>query len=350
MRLVSFDYLRGIAILFIVAGHSYGAWSIDTLGERVIANIISGGTVIFVFISGFFFHHIFYKDFELRKFMSKKIKNVLFPYLILSTLGFCYFALSAKSFPFVQQVMAADLSTWPDYLQLYFKYLWTGRIMYAYWYIPFIMIIFLLSPVFIRYIRSTTAVRLSIMLILLLLSAFFIHRPALNLSPIHSVIYFIPVYLLGINSSIHHQKLLQFLTGKTLILGCGVLALSVLQSLYFNSRGSAYKHDLFSYAGLDINLLQKIVLCFFFISLLDRYKHKNIPGLKLLASSSFSVYFLHTWILQFSYQWPIFKLLPNVPQILVWLGLTISVVCISLMIAYLIKTLLKHNSRYVIGW
>jgi peptidoglycan/LPS O-acetylase OafA/YrhL len=55
MRLNYFDYFRAIAIIIIVAGHSFSLWVIDTLPEKVLANIITGGTSLFVFISGFFF-------------------------------------------------------------------------------------------------------------------------------------------------------------------------------------------------------------------------------------------------------------------------------------------------------
>jgi len=350
MRLVAFDYLRGIAILFIVAGHSYGAWSIDSFSEKVIVNIISGGTTLFVFISGFFFHHIFYKNFELKDFMLKKVKNVFAPYLILSTLGFCYFAVSAESFPFLYQLMSSTISSWYDYLHLYLSYLWTGRIMYAYWYIPFIMIMFLLSPIFIAYIRLSLAVRLSMILILLIFSAMFVHRPILNISPLHSVMYFFPVYLLGITCSINRNEFEQLLKGKILILGIMVVALSALQSAYFDSRGNVYTAEFFTLASFDINLFQKIALCFFFISLLHRYEHKTIPGLKLLASASFAIYFLHTWILHITDQYPIYSFFPNLPQITIWLGITIFVTSISLAIAYLVKSILKHNSRYFIGW
>jgi len=43
------------------------------------------GTALFVFISGFLFHHIFYSRFNYRAFISRKIKDVLVPYLVLST-------------------------------------------------------------------------------------------------------------------------------------------------------------------------------------------------------------------------------------------------------------------------
>lgn len=350
MRLVSFDYFRGVAILFIVAGHSFGTWPIDTFSEKVLTNIVYSGTALFVFISGFFFHHIFHKDFDMKIFMSKKTNNVLVPYLLLSTLGFIYFALSSTPFPFLDRLISTDVTSWMDYIQLYVSYLWTGRIMYAYWYIPFIMIMFLISPIFIAYIKLSLAVRLTLMVILLLFSAFFVHRPILNMSPIHSVIYYIPVYLIGINCSINREQFELFLKGKTLFLGFIVIALAVLQSMYFDSRGALSKADIFSYGGLDINIFQKIALCFFFISLLHRYENKTIPGIKLLASSSFAIYFLHTWILHIIHQYRPFTLFPNAPDILIWFGVIIVTVVISLLIAYSIKAVLKHNSRYLIGW
>jgi fucose 4-O-acetylase-like acetyltransferase len=350
MRLVSFDYFRGVAILFIVAGHSFGTWSLDTFSGKVLANIIYSGTALFVFISGFFFHHIFHKDFDLKIFMEKKTNNVLIPYLILSTLGFIYFALSSESFPFLDRLISTDGSSWTDYIQLYVSYQWTGRIMYAYWYIPFIMIIFLISPLFIAYIRLSLAVRLSLMLILLLFSAFFVHRPILNMSPIHSVIYYIPVYLIGINCSINRQEIEPFIKGKMLFLGFIVLALAVIQSIYFDSRGAPSKANIFSYGGVDINIFQKIALCFFFISLLHRYENTTIPGLKLLASSSFTIYFLHTWVLHITNKYHPYGVFSNVPEILVWLGIIVFTVATSMLIAYSIKAVLKHNSRYVIGW
>tara|TARA_R110000772_G_scaffold155269_1_gene266330 strand:- start:613 stop:1665 length:1053 start_codon:yes stop_codon:yes gene_type:complete len=350
MRLVSFDYFRGVAILFIVAGHSFGAWPVDTFSEKVLANIVYSGTALFVFISGFFFHHIFYKDFNMKIFMSKKTKNVLIPYLILSTLGFLYFALSSKSFPFVERLISTDISSWMDYLLLYVSYLWTGRIMYAYWYIPFIMVMFLLSPLFISYIRLSLAARLTLMVVLLLFSAFFVHRPILNMSPIHSVIYYIPIYLLGINCSINREQFDDFIKGKTLIFGLIVVALAVIQAMYFYSRGAPSKVDIFSYGGIDINIFQKIVLCFFFLSLLHRYENKTIPGLKLLASSSFAIYFLHTWVLHIVDQYKPFILFSNIPEVLVWLSVITVSVTISLLIASMVKMILKHNSRYLIGW
>ena len=56
-RLTEFEYMRGLAIILIVLGHSvintndgFPLW---------LENIVRGGTGGFGFISGFFFHHVF---------------------------------------------------------------------------------------------------------------------------------------------------------------------------------------------------------------------------------------------------------------------------------------------------
>jgi len=156
MRLVSFDYFSWVAILFLVAGHSYGPWAIDSFSERVLANIISFGTSLFVFISGFFFHHVFYDKFHFRSFIEKKAKYVFIPYLLLSLMGIIYYVFSSSQLPHSNIFGIKDLHSWTEYIHMIGIYLWTGRIATAYWYIPFILIIFALSPFFIRYIMLST--------------------------------------------------------------------------------------------------------------------------------------------------------------------------------------------------
>ncbi len=207
MRLNYFDYFRAIAILLIVASHSYDAWHIDTIPEKIIANLISGGTGLFVFISGFFFHHIFLPKFRYREFLIKKTKNVLLPYIILSSIGFLVIVIRlGRPHP----ALAGDLSSFGSSLTWYLKFLWTGRILTAYWYIPFIMIIFGLSPIFIKYINASRKMQIFIFLLLFAISGL-VHRPNFNLSPIHSLVYFVPMYLLGMFFSINRESILNYI-------------------------------------------------------------------------------------------------------------------------------------------
>ena len=86
--LPSLEAFRAIAIVCVVAGHSISStgWVIDSIAEKVIANIILGGTNLFVFISGYLFHHVFKNRYTFKGFMQQKAQRVLLPYLFLSVL------------------------------------------------------------------------------------------------------------------------------------------------------------------------------------------------------------------------------------------------------------------------
>ncbi len=349
MRLVSFDYFRGVAIIFIVAGHSFGPWHIDTFIEKLLVNLIYGGTVLFVFISGFFFHYIFYNTFNLKKFLVKKYQNVLLPYIILTISGISYYKLSSTQFPWVEKLELHNVESVSEYIRMIAIYLWTGCIASTYWYIPFISIIFIMSPIFLSYIKLPASYRIGIFLILLLASMF-IHRPTGNLSPLHSVLYFIPIYMLGIMSSIHREQVSLFIEGKSLVIGCIVLILAIVQAFFFNTVGNFHKDEIFSYNGMDIMIIQKIAMCFFLLSLLQKYESRHIPGLKMLAVSSFAIYFIHPWVFILFQETGIFSFFSFLPDFGMFLLTVPLVLASSLLIAYLVKSVLKHNSRYIIGW
>lgn len=349
MRLVAFDYFRGVAILFIVAGHSFGPWTIDRFGEKVLANLITGGTALFVFISGFFFHYIFYEKFYYKEFLEKKAKNVFLPYSILSIIGIVYYMYSLDPLPYADDLGIDKHGSWIKYFEIGAIYLWTGRIATAYWYVPFILIIFTLSPLFIRYIKLSTVYR-NYTFLILLFAAMFIHRPAGNLSPLHSVLYFMPIYMLGIICSIHRDTVIDCIKGKSMIIGLVVLFLSVTQVLFFEGHGNFHKNEIFSYGGIDIMIIQKIAMCFFFLSILQKYENSNIPVLKLLASSSFAIFFIHPWILEIFSKTGVISFLKFLPEMGTFL-ITVPLALISsLLVAYITKLVLKKNSRYVVGW
>lgn len=349
MRLNSFDYFRGIAILFIVAGHSYGSWRINSVVEKLLANLIAGGSTFFVFISGFLFHYVYYNNLCFKEFMIKKTKNVLVPYIVLSTLGIIFYITSSSELPYIDELVTSNISSWYEYVEIIAIYLWTGKTASAYWYIPFIFIVFLLSPLFVQYIKISEIARVTIFLSMLVM-AMFIHRPFGNLSPLHSVLYFTPIYMLGIICSINRKKITNYIRGKAIILGVAIITLAILQTILYEGFGSLHKREVFYYDGVDIGILQKILMCFFFLSVLQKYENKNIPGLRLIASSSFAIYFIHPWILIILNKTRLFSFLDFIPGFFVFI-ITIPLVIIgSLLIAYLFKLLLKKNSRYVVGW
>src|SRR5882762_3443553 len=77
-------YFRGIAIIFVVGGHTYLtlSWNKGTSSQIFFDCLWQNGSVLFVFIAGFLFQHLSGK-FEYKKYLKNKALNVVLPYLII---------------------------------------------------------------------------------------------------------------------------------------------------------------------------------------------------------------------------------------------------------------------------
>ena len=170
MQINSFNHFRAIAILLIITGHCYIATGMkfQTVFKMTMQNLITGATSLFVFISGFLFYYVFYPRYQYRKFIFKKIQGVLFPYLILGFIP-VFLYVSMRKDVFGSYFLPGGTGVVSEYLIPAFKYYFSGRFLDAYWYIPFIMVTFVLSPFHVKYIRCSLRVQLS------LISIFFVN-------------------------------------------------------------------------------------------------------------------------------------------------------------------------------
>ena len=335
----SIEYFRAFAIIFIVAGHFFYISGIEPSGllEQTIQNIIYGGTTLFVFISGFLFHHVFYINFYYKRFIKKKIKVIVLPYIVFSLIPVAYYAIKN-----INSHLYFDVDFF-NYAALSLKYLVTGSGLQIYWYIPFIMVVFLLSPLFITFIRVTLSWKVLLMATLLI-NACIMHRPLLNYNVFQSLFYFTPVFLIGITASIYKNQIYLSLNNKAYYL-LGIVFLLALLQAYFGHVGSYHKAP-FEYSGLDLMLIQKITLSFFLMAWLHKFEHTKNKLLGIIAATSFTIYFMHALLL-----WAItsvhFKL--NGTWLL-YILLVAAVVTICASSALVIKKITSKYSRYLIGY
>ncbi len=348
----SLNYFRGLAILFIIAGHCFmlAGWHTDAFYEKVIVNLIKGGTAFFVFISGFLFHHIFAPRFRYAPFMKKKLGNVLLPYLTVSALPLVYYVVIRQGGPHAELIYPGGEGVWAQYVLPVWNYLWTGRLFDAYWYVPFIMVVFALSPLFLGYLKLGRGARLSVMGAAVLISML-IHRPVHNIALWQAVVYFVPVYLLGINISLDKTRVLKALTGKEWLIALMMLGLSMEQVALYPEFANLHKPPL-AWGGLDILLLQKMLGCLFFYVLLSRFECRDWPWLKTLAAASFALYFLHPPVIlvlkKLSVQeWPVIN---QMPGLIMWGFWSVTVALISFGLACVVRKGVPKFSRQVIGW
>ena len=352
MVLNSINYFRGAAILFIVAGHCLDMTfqQRNSLVAKFILNIMQGGTPFFVFISGFLFYHVFYEKFNYRNFMISKIKNVLFPYVVLSIMPVCYFVFIRKTGPYHEYIFSPGQGVYLEYLRPFCMYFLTGRTFVAYWYIPFIMVIFALSPVFVRYVKLPSYFRI-ILLLLCYCIAMIIHRPLDNISVLQSVVYFVPVYLLGITASMYKEQIYRYATGKEFYMLLSALLLVLIQVVFYETYANFHKNP-FEVTVLDINIIQKSIFCLFLMVLLNRFENKSIPYLKKLAAASFAIYFLHPPVLLCMEKFVNYLSLHHysLTEHVIVLGCLPIVLFISIELAILTKRTFRSYSRLVVGW
>ncbi|WP_175384102.1 acyltransferase family protein [Marinomonas spartinae] len=280
-RVTEFDYLRGIAIILIVLGHSI---TNSNHGFPVwLENILRGGTGVFVFISGFFFHHVFSQSFNFQKFMGKKCRNVLVPFLVVSA-----FAIVVNFFGF----MWIDGASFSKALALCGQVLERGYVLFPHWYIPFIMATFLCSGLHFRYLKLSLFSQLSI-LIAFSLVALVIQRPEANENVLQSVIYFTPFYLIGMLYSQYLEWMKQNYR-YFLIAALVTVLLSIwLQSSVFFHVGDYHKNA-FQWKGIDLQFIQKVGLCILLVGFCRHWVSERLgKHLTMIAGISFAIFFLH---------------------------------------------------------
>ena len=110
----------------------------------------------------------------------------------------------------------------------------TGTMVTAYWYIPFIFLVFLASPLFDRFIAPRyPCLRVGVFLLSLVV-AFWLHRPENNLNPIHAFVYFFNVYLFGILFCEYRTGLIAFARrlDVMMVLAVAIIGVALAQAMW----------------------------------------------------------------------------------------------------------------------
>ncbi|MCP8690334.1 acyltransferase family protein [Marinobacterium sedimentorum] len=341
-RYLEFDYLRGIAILVIILGHA--VVNVDRTLPLALQNLFAGGTAVFVFISGFFFHSVFYRRFEYGDFMRKKVQNVFYPFLVISLVALL---------PLMQIWLGKPGMTVAKFVENIYWQVNDGYILYPHWYIPFVMTLFALSPLYLLFIRASLVARL-LLLLEFALMAMLVHRPLGNANVLQSLVYFTPYYLVGILYSMHFAVLNRH---HRLIFAVSLLGVSlfvVLQTLVFPHLANYHKAAL-TFNGVDLMFWQKLFLCIVlleFASWLTTRPEK--PWLLQVSAASFALFFIHPMVLTQVHN----LLLPGLktmhPGALVNLAATLLSLLLatagSYAVAWLVRRTWPRHSRMLIGW
>lgn len=326
---------RAFAIFSIMMAH---LWSSADFGTQLAiarhcSNVFFGNsTIYFIFISGFLFQYLS-SNFQIKQYYGKKIKFVILPYLIISlaitmaTLFKGYF-FEQQNFPLI------------EFLKIYFINIINGKAAYQFWYIPFIVIVFFISPCLLRIPERYDKIVILISAVLPLLGT----RTGIEIT-FYQFLYFFPIYILGFYTSKYYFFIVERVEKYyKILLWIFIIATAILVPLYLHDT----KYGVFSIREM-IFYIQKISLTFFLIVKLKGIKSNRF--FNMLANYSFALYFLHTFIPLYT-EWSILQYidshLANFGFILSFI-LALVYIFITVFIIWAIKKILKANSRYIIG-
>lgn len=350
MYLQSIVRFRALAILFIVAHHIYPLAAVSREGflNEALRNLVTGGTTFFVFISGYMFHHVFYHGFDFPKFLSAKIRFILMPYLSLS-IFYLSWATTTDAVIFLKPFSVSQGDGFVEYIRFWVQVIFYGKASVAFWYVPFAMLLFSTSPFHFRYLGMSKSKQLVIFLVATLM-ALLAHRPTFNLSAIHALVSFTPAYLLGMVCSQNRSKILSLsdiLLPATLFLGLSILLFQT-QSGHIGN----YHKGLFTFAGVDFAMLQKLCLCIGLLLLFEKCSGFETKFIGWISATSFTTYFLHVWFFRGFMRLKRSGDL-NLTTSMPWVDLALWAILIATLcgvIASVAKKLLHKNSRYFLGY
>lgn len=341
---------RGLAILKIVLGHAVAAACIGAYGVFDVSNPVlmiseifyHDSTIYFAVISGLLFSKIL-KPKGYSKFYKSKLKNILLPYIFF-TLVFTLINIKFK-----------NALSFEEGLGYYFTKasvnLLFGKASFVLWYIPVLIFLYLVTP-FLDFLQKTNQFTKLLFLIVMGIPLFIsrIQMVAEYSLKLETMIFFTGAYAIGMYIGTDLEAKLVFLKKyRGVIFGISVLATLVLFYLYMNDinmYGKVSLRETFFY-------IQKICFSIIFIMMFKKLGEKQPNWMKPVARDSFSIYFMHGYILYASY--PLFKLifgtniLGTFNVILMATLLFVYTVLLSMLIVLIFKAVFGKKSRMIVG-
>lgn len=356
-KMASFDwgmhYLRGFAIICIMMTHLW-----DKMGLSQISNaFLAGSTVFFLFISGYLCQYLTLKRSpSFSSFMSKKLTNVVSPFLVWTVLTLVLVLLLDCSRTGVIKPSNISLQRLPRIFLL-------GRAQAPYWYIPFVFFLFLVSPWLVK-AKSPTLVW--IFIVSLASAVVFPYRPPSRLTFKLSewffrFTYFSWCYIAGFLYARYKNKIDHHLVPYALpalalafLLGLRLFAPSVIGGKPTPlTGGEGIVVQDFIIGSAFAKSLQKFFLLVPVVIVANRFRSRHIALLDALATYSFTLFFSHYFFIA-DYVALEHRLLgclaPGLAmRLAIYLGLSVLFVAQNLFLAILLKMATGRWSRSFIG-
>ena len=320
---------RGFVIILIVAVHCVSSnllqWSDKLEMRSLLHTLLHGSSVFYVYIAGFMFQ-VLSSKYEYLTYVKKKFLYVFVPYVIVSIPAIIDEISSPKA-------IYENHRIWEQVL-IYYS---TGIHMSHFWFIPMIIIFYIISPIF-YYIDK---LNLYIIVPGFLTLALFIPReiyPAHN--PLFSALHFFGFYLLGMWVSKRKMSVLK--SSEFYYVGVFLSILFVYLTLILSDG-----HFLSQVALKIIYVIKFSLMCVTFTLIFYKFDRKIGRNFNFLAVQSFGIYFLHNYFIVL-YERILEHLKIELDGVMVVLSVAI-VMASSIILIYMTKLIFGKKSKYLIG-
>lgn len=340
---------RGFAILNIVVIHAFGfifylagtmenpAKSALTIFEWANGILFHDATLYFAFISGILFSMILHERGYARFFQSK-FAYVFTPYLFFTALY------SWRHWTPDGGLVVFD-GTVVEFLQFVGSNLLTGNAIFALWYIPVLMALYVATPVLAKLLATDNAKWINVAI---MMSPLVISRVWPDISWTNYA-YFIGAYMLGMYVGANYRQTMEYVQRQVVlfvVIAIGsTVTLTVLFALDDPVLGVVRVTESAWY-------VQKIAISGLVLLWFERSITIVPKWLDVLGKYAFAIYFLHGYLLFEFYRVleQVGVVLETIPAIVFWAILTyVAVIVASVGITYAGRKLLGKNSRYFLG-
>lgn len=342
--------LRGAAIFFVVGVHARGNitdWDSHFGAYDFIRSIFDAnegnGTVMFIFIGGFLFHHLTQNRFEYGRYLEKKFQYVILPYILISIPIIAYRIYTNYEFAFPGGFHD------PSIIFQLFYYLATGLHLAPFWFISAIALFYLSSPLLHALDRPKVY---QYVFPLLFITCLFTYRSAHNANPLISYVHYFPIYFMGMWASYYKDKI--FAKDTLLLSIClttylGIFIAEIAGWISLPERITFEEVVKERLLVFNIPLFKASILCFTLLLVLYKFRKTRIPFLEVLGEYSFGIFFVHCIFIYGSRRIWIDIFGPITFSLLTFITFFSFILLVSTTSVYFIKKITGRYSRHLIG-